>query len=72
MSQLEVQQTTEAVYTFLTVYIETHGYSPSYREIARACYIAMGSVPRYLDKLEIEGRINRTPGQARSIHLISS
>jgi repressor LexA len=62
--------TLKAVYHFVRDFIETEGYSPSLREIADGCYLSMGSVTRYLDKLELRGLIYREPGKARSIRLL--
>ncbi len=60
----------EDVYTFICKYIEEHGFAPSQREIATACYLCRPSVVRYLDRLEAERRISREPGKARSIRLL--
>ena len=57
------------IYTFIRSYIAQHGYSPSVREIACACYASVGTVARYLDKLEAQGRITRVPGQPRTTRL---
>lgn len=60
----------ESMYTFIREYIHRHGYAPSIRDIAGACYMTPGNVHRYLDRLEARGRITRQAGVARSIRLV--
>jgi SOS-response transcriptional repressor LexA len=64
------QELLDDIYQFLVTFIDEHGYPPSYREIAEQCYVGRTSVPRYLDRLEIQGRITREIGQARSIRVV--
>jgi DNA-binding MarR family transcriptional regulator len=61
---------TEAIYSFIKTYREKNRKSPTIREIASACFVSVGTVIRYLDKLELTGRIQREPNQARSIILV--
>lgn len=63
-------QTTEAVYTFIKLYVEDQGLPPSQREIAEGCYIARSAVVRHLDKLEAWERITLIPGKSRGIRLL--
>jgi DNA-binding MarR family transcriptional regulator len=60
----------EAIYSFIKTYREENRKSPTIREIASACFVSVGTVIRYLDKLELTGRIQREPNQARSIILV--
>ena len=47
--------------------------SPTVREIQRDCNISSNSVVTYwLDKLEDDGKITRTPHEARSIRLVET
>jgi DNA-binding MarR family transcriptional regulator len=62
--------TVESVYAFICNFIETQGYSPSQREIASGCYMSVGNVVRYLDKLEARGLVYREPYIPRSIRLL--
>ncbi|MEM6528760.1 MAG: FaeA/PapI family transcriptional regulator [Chloroflexota bacterium] len=64
-----LEDMTEQVYDFIADYIAEHGFPPSTREMAAAVYISRGAVARHLDRLEIAGRIARTPGRARGIRL---
>jgi SOS-response transcriptional repressor LexA len=66
----QTQATDEAVFDFIVAYSAEHGFAPSQREIARQCYISLSMVARYLDRLELSGRITRTGGQARSIRVV--
>ncbi len=54
-------------------YIEQHqekkGYAPSYREIAKACKIPLGTLYHRLDLMEEAGMIERTQ-RARSIRVV--
>ncbi len=63
-------KTTEAVYEFIKTYHEEHRKSPTIREIASGCFLSVGTIMRYLDKLEMMERIQREPHQARSIVLL--
>ena len=69
MNDNHVEQTLEALYGFIQLYIQENGYSPSLREIAVGCFLGRSTVLRYLDKLEAKGRITRAEGKARSISL---
>lgn len=57
------------VYHYIERYIDAHGHSPNYDEIAAGCYMARSTVLRYLDLLEGRGHITRTPHIARSIRV---
>ena len=70
MSQRQTEQTLENLYDFLQSYMTTHGYAPSLREMASACFMGRSTVLRYLDKLEGRGQIKRTEGLARSVILV--
>lgn len=61
---------TEQIYTFICAYVDQHGYPPSQREIAKACYVSRTGVVQYLKKLVAEGRITREPRQARGIGIL--
>lgn len=64
------EQTIQAVYGYIRVYLHQWGYAPSIREIARECYMSTANVYRYLDWLEARGYITRQSGVARSIRLV--
>jgi len=61
----------EEVFEFICKHWAQFGYGPSLREIALACYISRPNVYRYLDRLEVEGRIAREPGISRGIILLT-
>ena len=63
-------ETAKLVYDFIAAFIEREGYAPSLREIGAGCYLSLGNVVRYLDKLEAWGLVTREPGKPRSIHLL--
>ena len=57
---------------FIQWHQTTHGYPPSIREIQSGCILSSSSVVNHwLNKLEAEGVLRRTPGIARSIVLIN-
>jgi SOS-response transcriptional repressor LexA len=60
------------VYAFLRAYIAAHGRPPTAREIAAEVRLAVSTVLRHLDKLELEGRIRRDPYIARGITLLDN
>lgn len=64
------EQTIQAVYAYIRVYLHQYGYGPSIREIARDCFMSPANVYRYLDWLEARGYITRQSGVARSIRLL--
>lgn len=60
----------DKIFAFICEFIQTKGYSPSYREIARGVGIKSTSTVLYhLDLLAAEGRIGFVPRTPRSIHL---
>jgi repressor LexA len=66
------QENLNRVYDFIRRYKQEYGYPPSLREIAAACYLGRSTVLRYLDRLEIQGRLTRTSGVPRSIQLLDA
>ena len=68
----DVTENLDTVYQFICDYIKAHQMSPSLREIAEATYLGRSTVMRYLDRLELQGRLLRTPGKARSIQVVFS
>lgn len=61
---------TEQIYRFIKDYVHDQRISPSYKEIADACYISISTVDKHLSKLEWQGRIARLRHQPRSIRLL--
>ena len=62
----------DEVYNFLVRYKQAHnGNSPTLREIAAACHIAVSSVSHHLTHLRLEGRIV-FHGKSRMIELPGS
>jgi SOS-response transcriptional repressor LexA len=59
--------TTELVYIYICTYIEDRQMSPTYREIAKGCFISKSAVEKQLIQLEAQNRIQRIPGASRSI-----
>jgi repressor LexA len=65
-----IQATTDQIFRFIREFKATHGYPPSQREIAQACFLSRPAIVRHLDRLEIQGKIRREPGKARGIQLV--
>jgi repressor LexA len=61
---------TDQVYAFIRAYFDEHGFSPSLRDIGKACYLSPSNVVRYLDVLESRGLISREIRKPRSIALL--
>ena len=59
----------QQIYIFIRDYIEDRGHSPSQREIAKGCYVALGTVSKHLSILQARGLIDYEPHQPRSISL---
>lgn len=55
---------------FIYYYNKIHGHSPSEAEIQQYFRVSPPSVHQMILTLEARGLIQRTPGQARSIHLL--
>jgi len=55
---------------FIAAYTEEHPMPPSMREIAEGCFIAYGTVIRYLDIMEVMGCVQRESGKARSVSIL--
>jgi len=64
------QETLDCMYRFIQSYIQSYGFGPSLREIGEGCHLSKSIVGRYLDRLEMQGRITREPGLPRSIHVL--
>lgn len=67
-----LDQIADEVYHFIVQYIQKNGFAPNLREIGEGCHIGRSTTIRYLDRLELQRRITREPGRARSISLLSS
>jgi repressor LexA len=57
---------------FIYYYSKIHGHSPSEAEMQHYFRVSPPSVHQMILTLEARGLIERTPGQARSIHLLIS
>ena len=57
---------------FIHYYRKIHGYSPSEAEMQQYFRVSPPAVHQMVSTLEARGLIARTPGQARSIHLLIS
>jgi repressor LexA len=56
---------------FVHVYIEEHGYAPSFEEIARAFrYSSLATVHEHLSNLERKGYIRKAYNESRSIEVV--
>ncbi len=55
---------------FIHAYVNLHGIPPAEAEIATAMRVSGPSVHQMIKKLEQEGLIQRTPGQARSVEIL--
>ena len=70
MSDLTIQGKMNLVYGFVQDHTARTGFSPSMREIATGCGLSLNAVFRYLGRLEMQGRVTRIPGQARSVRVV--
>lgn len=58
---------------YITEFIATYGYSPSYREIrAGMSYSSIATVAKHVDNLVAKGLLTKRPGSARSLEPTSS
>ena len=61
------------ILTFLAEYTDTHGYAPSFEEIAdRFEYSSLATVHEHLSNLERKGYIKRSYNESRAIEVIPS
>jgi DNA-binding MarR family transcriptional regulator len=61
--------TADLIYDFIRTFHEQNGVYPTQREIANGCHLARSSVYYQLNRLEAQGRIQRRPGQQRSLFI---
>lgn len=57
---------------FIYYYTKIHGCAPSEANLERYFKVAYSSIHQMILTLEKRGLITRTPGEARSIHLLLS
>ena len=69
MSKKADEWITLGVYKFIRDYIEKNGYSPTQREIGKACLMSKGNLGVYLGRLEGWGWIVREYKLPRSIRI---
>ena len=56
---------------FIKEFMNTHDYSPSYREICAGLGLSsVSSVAEHIDHLVALGALRRTPGSARSLEVV--
>src|SRR5688500_16325462 len=61
------------ILTYLESYAETHGYAPSFEEIASHFnYNSLATVHEHLSNLERKGYIRRTYNESRAIEILPS
>jgi len=60
----------ERVYKAIVQYMSTHGYPPSYKDLGDNLGVSSTCVKTYLDIMERERWLRRTPGLARTIVLL--
>lgn len=69
MIKLTKKQT--LVRDFIGDFIETHGFSPSYRDICAGIGLSsVSAVAEHVDNLVALGALKRTPGAARSLEVV--
>lgn len=61
--------TADQIYEFILTFYEKYGLYPTQREIAKGCHLAHSSVYYQLNRLEAQGRIERSPGRQRSLFI---
>lgn len=65
------EEQAQRILDYIHAYFEQEGCSPSFNDIAGACFMTRSSVARYIDLLEGRGKIRRVPGIPRSISLVT-
>src|ERR1039458_5691371 len=59
------------VYDFISQFVDTHGYSPSFEEIAEGVALSsLATVHKHIGNLETKGLLTRDYNRARSIDLV--
>lgn len=69
-SQIDAEIIADEIFTYIKDYIHQNDYPPTFAEIAEASEMSNGNVPRYLDRLEVQGRLTRIDRTVRSIRLL--
>lgn len=70
-SQFGIDPNALIVWRFVAKYVNQHGYSPSFTEMADECFLTNPSIQRALDRLTVKGIIKRPDKQrARAIEVL--
>lgn len=65
----ELTERQQEVYNFITNFIQEHGYSPTFREIAKGCYFgSLSTVAGYIDRLVKKGVLEYIPRTPRTLN----
>ena len=68
MSSVVLTERQQEIFDFIANFIEKNGYSPSFREIGKGCYIASTStVAGHVDRLVRKGVIEYIPSTPRTL-----
>lgn len=62
--------TDEEILSFISSYIEEHGYSPSMRDVANAVGLSISPTKHRLDNLRKSGEVTFEDGIARTIRVV--
>lgn len=62
---------TEQIFAYIASELAAKGRPPTLRELADNFFVSTGTIQRHLDWLEMHGRIERQPGKARSIRILT-
>lgn len=61
----------DEILEWIELFIETKGYSPSYREIMEGVGLSsVSQVAWYIDELVEEGKLQKEAGQARTLRVV--
>lgn len=73
MAELKPTKKQTLLLDFIRDYTETHGFSPSYREIREGMNLrSISAVAEHVDNCIERGYLKKTPGAARSLELINA
>ncbi|MBM3263383.1 MAG: hypothetical protein FJY97_08155 [candidate division Zixibacteria bacterium] len=55
---------------FIRRYVQSNGFSPSYREIAEGMQVSLRYIHQVVTVLEHKGALDRRPGQPRTLRVV--
>ena len=63
----ELTERQKEIYSFIVKFRNEKGYSPSFREIGKGCFLSVSTVAGYVDRLVRKGYLDYIPYVSRTL-----